>query len=238
MTLLAADGRITGVVLETGDGVTHSEVICEGHAIESSTFRSDLGGRDATEYLMKILTERGYSFTTAAEREIVRSIKEKLCYVAENFETELDKSRKSAELEASFELPDGQTITIGSERFRCPEVLFQPSFLGLSAPGIADNLFNSICKIDRELRPEIYMNIVIGGANSLFPGFPEAIAKQVTDMAPSSQQIKVISKPERGISAWQGSSILSSNPSFDEMGVSKRDFDESGPSVIHLICLR
>ncbi|KAH9409175.1 actin [Tyrophagus putrescentiae] len=130
---LLSTGRTTGIVLECGGGVTQVVPICECEMVPHAVDRYNWGGEDITDYLGKLLTERGYYFGTSSERETVRNIKEKWGYVAENWEQEMAKLENSPNLvERSYELPDGQVITIGSERFRCAEALFHPSLFNSS----------------------------------------------------------------------------------------------------------
>jgi actin-related protein len=179
---LYASGRSTGVVVTIGDGAIHTIAVYEGYALPHSARSTNIGGRDLTEYAMKILTERGYSFTSTAERDIVQDVKEKLCFVSNEFDVDM-KSSETGDIEKSYELPDGQIITLGNERFRVPEVLFEPSMIGHEELGVQSMTFQTIMSCDVDIRKDLFANVVVAGGSSCFPGIDVRMMKELQKMA-------------------------------------------------------
>jgi actin beta/gamma 1 len=229
---LYASGRTTGIVVDSGDGVTHIVPVYEGFAISHAIHRSDIGGRDITDYLRRLLRQRGYSLSSSAEREIVRDIKERLCYVALDPEKELKLAEKVSGMEKTYTLPDGETLTIGAERFMAPELLFNPGAIGSEENPLDELIYRSIQNCDVDLRRDLYANIVLSGGSTMFPGLKERLHKELTELVPENVEIRIVAPPERRYSVWIGGSILSSLKTFQRLWVSRKEYQEQGPSII------
>ena len=223
-TSLYAAGLNTGLVLDSGYGVTHSVAIHNGALLADATQTMHLGGKELTECMVKQLDDLGYSLRSTAENAIVTDIKEKICYVA--METE-----SSAE-DSLYELPDGNILTIGNPKFQCPEVLFQPSLIGKDDDGIHKMIHKTASKCT-ELQRELYGNIVLAGGNSLFKGMSARVQKEVANL--TNMKVKV--KEPQKYAAWIGGSMMASTASFQEKWVSLQEYEESGPAVVRKKCI-
>ncbi|GAX09951.1 hypothetical protein FisN_11Lh061 [Fistulifera solaris] len=227
---LYASGRTTGVVLDIGEGVAHAVPVYEGFALQHSVSRSDIAGREVTRHLQLLLRKAGLSFTTTAEADLVKLMKEEVCYLAPSGHYD-DATEKEAKTQ--YQLPDGQAISLASERYTAPSVLFDPSLLGSEEPGAAELLVDSIKKSDIDLRPKLFSQIVLAGGCTLTPGFGERLLYEVKAKSPSHTRIRISAPPERLYSCYVGGSILASLATFKDMWVSRADYEEHGARILH-----
>ncbi|GCB84054.1 actin-1-like [Scyliorhinus torazame] len=230
---LYSTGRTTGLIIESGLGVSYTAPIHNGYTLPHATYRLDLAGGGLTDYMAKLLEECGNPFSPE-EMHIVRNIKESCCYVAQDFNEEMVANEN--DYLTDYELPDGHIITIGNERFRCPESLFKPEVVGLTDPGLHALAMKSLEKCRAEHRPELLNNIVLSGGSSMFPGFAERIQREMGELAPSRAKLNVYASPQRKFSVWIGGSITACLNTFQSMWISRREYDEKGPVIVHRKC--
>ncbi|XP_033101181.1 actin-related protein 2 isoform X1 [Anneissia japonica] len=179
---LYAQGLLTGVVIDSGDGVTHICPVYEGFALPHLTRRLDIAGRDITKYLIKLLLLQGYAFNHSADFETVRIMKEQLCYVGYNIEQEQKLARETTVLVENYTLPDGRVIKVGGQRFEAPEALFQPHLINIEGVGISELLFNTIQAADIDTRSEFYKHIVLSGGSTMYPGLPSRLEREIKQL--------------------------------------------------------
>lgn len=163
---------MTGVVVDSGDGVTHVVPVYDGFSLPHLTQRVNVAGRDVTRYLIKLLLLRGYAFNRTADFETVRMIKEKYCYVGYDLNFENQLANDTTVLMAKYKLPDGRVIRLGRERFLAPECLFNPGLIDIEDRGMSEALFKCINDADLDIRQAFYDHIVLSGGTTMYPGLP------------------------------------------------------------------
>jgi actin-related protein 2 len=237
---LYGQGIQTGVVVDSGDGVTHIVPIYEGFALPHLTRRLDIAGRDITRYLIKLLLLKGYPFNSTADFETIRQMKEKLCYVGYDLNLEQKLATETTVLVENYTLPDGRVIKVSNERFEAPEALFQPHLVDVESMGVAELLFNTIQSGDIDIRSELYKHIVLSGGSSMYPGLPSRLEKEVKQLylekvlngdtsRLSKFKIKVEDPPTRKHLVFIGGAVLAEiYKDRPEFWITKQEIDENG----------
>lgn len=244
MLVLFAQGLLTGVVVDSGDGVSHIvpvwEGICPPHLIK----RLNVAGRHVTRYLIKLLQVRGYAFNRTADFETVRQIKEKLCYVGYDLEVESRLALDTTTLIKTYELPDGRIIKMDRERYEAPEVLFKPHLLDSDNGGIHEMLFDMINEADIDLRANFYKHIVLSGGSTMYPGLPSRLEKEMKDLYLTKvlkNDLKALAKfklgiedpPRRKHMVFLGGSVLADiMKDRDEFWISKKEWEDEGVRIL------
>ncbi|CDR42297.1 CYFA0S09e00430g1_1 [Cyberlindnera fabianii] len=241
---LYAQGLSSGVVVDSGDGVTHIIPVYESVVLNHLTRRLDVAGRDVTRHLIDLLSRRGYAFNRTADFETVRQIKEKLCYVSYDLDLDAKLSRDTTTLVESYELPDGRVIRVGSERFEAPECLFQPNLVDCEQPGVGELLFNTIQAADVDVRSSLYKAIVLSGGSSMYPGLPSRLEKELKQLwltrvlhgdatRLDKFKVRIEDPPRRRHMVFIGGAVLANiMADKDHMWLTKQEWEEYGSQAL------
>lgn len=256
---LYALGRTTGVVLDSGDGVSHVVPVYEGFLLPPAVRRMDLAGRDVLEHLAyQIRRMLGLHLGLSAELDVAREIKERCCFVLASPAADEDAFaavpysrylpmgpglplQPEQDGFRQYRLPDGHTLNLGVERFRAPEILFNPQIVGEESPGLGELTSLAIAKADLDLRAELYQNVVLSGGTTLTPGFGDRLLAELKQhqhggVAADRLKIKIYAPPERQVLTWIGGSILGGLSTFRKMWVTAKEYTED-PNIVHRKCM-
>ena len=231
-------GKQTGVVVESGSSATYTSVVYEGHVLPYTIPKTFYAGSDLDWYLIKLLSSRGYQFSTSAEIQVVKKMKELVCFVSDDFERDMRISETSDKFHKEYELPDGRTVCLNSERFMVGEGLFRPSMFCNDFPGIHKQIKRTITKADPDLHSLICPIIVVTGGNTMFTGLKERLQKELDKNLSGlcSGGPRVIAPPERKMCAWIGGSIMASLNQMNRLWITAQDYEEYGPAQVHTRC--
>eukprot|EP00758_Cryptobia_borreli_P019270 Tbor_TRINITY_DN8270_c0_g1::TRINITY_DN8270_c0_g1_i1::g.15379::m.15379/K17260/ACTR2, ARP2; actin-related protein 2 len=243
---LYANGNTTGIVIDCGEGVTHCTPVFEGYGLPKANRRVDLGGRNITNYLLRLMQRRGYHFNPSSDFETIRAIKEKFCYAAVDFTLEKRLAIETTTLEKAMTLPDGTTVHIGQERFEATEALFNPGLIDVECDGLSEQLWGSIQAADIDIRSRLYEKVVLSGGSTMFPGLPSRVEKDIRGMFLEKSlngdksrlakfKISIEDSSRRKFMVFLGGAVMAKLSEDDaDHWFSRRDWEEGGPSALRV----
>ncbi|KAH0788449.1 actin [Histomonas meleagridis] len=225
-------GKTTGIVWDAGEGYSYSVPIYESFPLPHAILHNSISGFDLTNLLRQMLINNGCD-ESILKPSAIRSMKEHICSVSYDFQTDIQKAEKVKSPRESYRLPDG-TVTYGTEAIRCPEALFTPSIANSQSNGVHQMIHTSLDRCDMDVRKEMYSNIVLSGGTSMFKGLPERMEKEIIALATPSMKVRVFATPERKNSVWIGGSVFGSMDAFPQLMISKAEYEEEGTQIVHI----
>ena len=240
MLTLYAQGLMFGLVVDSGDGVTHVVPVVGGYSYPHLTKRLNVAGRHVTTHMVELLLRRGYAFNRSADFDTVRQIKEQLCYVAYDYDRETRLANETTHLVTTYTLPDGRTIKVGAERFMAPEAMFKPDLIGIEGDGMAEMVFNCVQEMDIDNRMTLYSHIVLSGGSSMYRGLPSRLERDIKRLylekllngnreGLKRLKLKIEDPPRRKHMVFLGGAVFASlTANKPEYWVSKAEYEEMG----------
>ncbi|XP_069352408.1 actin-like protein 10 [Eulemur rufifrons] len=233
---LCSTGAFTGLAVEAGAGVCHATPIYAGHSWHEATFRLDVAGSTLSRYLRELLVS-GFPYLQqqALSRKAITQLKKRCCYVSLDFERDLQNPARHHP--ASFLMSNGCSVHLSSERFLCPEPIFQPGLVGQAEPGLHVLAFQALQKTPETLRERLAHTVVLAGGSTLFPGFPERLEKELEAQCQchgfTALRPHLVANPRRGTAVWTGGSMVASLCSFQRSWMTRGMYQECGSRLVH-----
>jgi len=239
---LVAEGENTGLVLDSGDGVTHAIPVVEGYVQDWAIQRLNLAGRHVTNYLVKLLMQRGYAFNSSADFETVREIKEAMCFVSFDPTKDRKLANETTLLDKEYTLPDKSVIKIGRERFMATEVFFEPFLAGINDAGFHHKLNDCLKACDIANFVQLMQNIFLTGGTTMTPGLSTRLTSELADLLTKERYggdasrvrktgMLIHDPPRRMHSVFIGASVLAFNGE-DSRWLTKAQYQEEGNKAL------
>ncbi|XP_043286252.1 actin-related protein 3 [Venturia canescens] len=247
------DRVLTGIVVDSGDGVTHVIPVAEGYVIGSCIKNIPIAGRDITYFIQSLLREREIGIPPEQSLETAKAIKEKYCYICPDIAKEFakydsDASRIKQYLGVNNITQQSFNVDVGYERFLGPEIFFHPEFANPDFTTPLDQIVDDViqnCPID--VRRPLYKNIVLSGGSTMFKDFGRRLQRDVKKtvdarlksseklsgghITPTAIDVRVVSHHKQRCAVWFGGALLASGPEFYDVCHTKKDYQEYGPSI-------
>jgi actin-related protein len=232
---LFSTGRTRGLVVESGEGLTQAVPVFEGYAIPHAIFKMEVAGYDITSKVMKMM-EKEQGADHAGNMRVMQALKEKTCSVALDYETAMRGRDMADEESKSFELPDGTIVQVSQQiRMGAPELLFGGK--DQTGPSMQKICKEAIDTCDLDFRLDLVRSLVVAGGTSMLPGLAPRLRSELSALLPSehARQVDICVDSQRKYAAWIGGSMFASLSTFDQVAISRQEFEDGKADVRSLV---